>query len=84
MGFLNRILNRPTHEKPFVLLVVGHSAEDALVPEISRKPLNEIGKYGGTWRRGFTTSEYDDDPDCYAVFFRDPDGVKLEVLHVRR
>jgi hypothetical protein len=21
---------------------------------------------------------------CYAVFFRDPDGVKLEVLHVRR
>ena len=37
-----------------------------------------------TWRRGFTTSEYDDDPDCYAVFFSDPDGVKLEVLHVRR
>jgi catechol 2,3-dioxygenase-like lactoylglutathione lyase family enzyme len=29
-------------------------------------------------------SEYDDDPDCYAVFFRDPDGFKLEVLHVRR
>jgi hypothetical protein len=29
-------------------------------------------------------SEYDDDPDSYAVFFRDPDGFKLEVLHVRR
>jgi glyoxylase I family protein len=29
-------------------------------------------------------SEYDDEPDCYAVFFRDPDGFKLEVLHVRR
>jgi hypothetical protein len=28
-------------------------------------------------------SEYDDEPDCYAVFFRDPDGFKLEVLHVR-
>jgi hypothetical protein len=28
--------------------------------------------------------EYDHDPDCYAVFFCDPDGVKLEVLHVRR
>jgi catechol 2,3-dioxygenase-like lactoylglutathione lyase family enzyme len=27
--------------------------------------------------------EYDDEPHCYAVFFRDPDGVKLEVLHVR-
>ena len=25
-----------------------------------------------------------DEPDCYAVFFRDPDGFKLEVLHVRR
>jgi len=25
--------------------------------------------------------EYDDDPDCYAVFFRDPDGVKLELVH---
>ncbi|MGZ4604265.1 MAG: VOC family protein [Kineosporiaceae bacterium] len=29
-------------------------------------------------------SEYDDDPDCYAVFFRDTDGFKLEILHVRR
>ena len=29
-------------------------------------------------------SEYDDEPDCYAVFFRDPDGFKLEVLHARR
>jgi glyoxylase I family protein len=27
-------------------------------------------------------SEYDDEPDHYAVFFRDPDGVKLEVVHV--
>ena len=29
MGFLNRILGRPSHEKPFVLLVVGHPAENA-------------------------------------------------------
>ena len=27
MGFLNRILNRPSHEKAFLLLVVGHSAK---------------------------------------------------------
>jgi catechol 2,3-dioxygenase-like lactoylglutathione lyase family enzyme len=27
-------------------------------------------------------SDYDDEPDHYAVFFRDPDGLKLEVLHV--
>ena len=24
---------------------------------------------------------YDDDPGCYAVFFRDPDGIKLEIVH---
>ena len=27
-------------------------------------------------------SEYDDDPRCYAVFARDPDGMKVEVLQV--
>src|SRR6058998_1573495 len=42
MGFLNKILGRPSHEKPFVLLVVGHPADNAQVPDIGRKPLNEI------------------------------------------
>ncbi len=45
MGFLNRILGRPAHEKPFVLLVVGHPAEHALVPDITRKPLHEISSF---------------------------------------
>lgn len=45
MGFLNRILGRPSHEKPFLLLVVGHPAEDASVPDISRKPLSEISSF---------------------------------------
>lgn len=45
MGFLNRILGRPSHEKPFVLLVVGHPAEGAMVPDISRKPLDEISSF---------------------------------------
>lgn len=45
MGFLNRILGRPSHEKPFVLLVVGHPAEGALVPDIERKPLSEISSF---------------------------------------
>ncbi|MBA3385716.1 MAG: nitroreductase family protein [Chthoniobacterales bacterium] len=45
MGFLNRILGRPSHEKPFLLLVVGHPAEGALVPDISRKPLAEISSF---------------------------------------
>jgi iodotyrosine deiodinase len=42
MGFLNRILDRPSQEKAFLLLVVGYPAEDALVPKISKKPLREI------------------------------------------
>ncbi len=45
MGFLNRILERPSHEKPFVLLVVGHPAEGAQVPAIERKGLGEISSF---------------------------------------
>lgn len=42
MRFLNRILDRPNNEHPFLLLVVGYPADDAVVPTISRKPLEEI------------------------------------------
>ena len=42
MNFLNDILDRPANESPFLLLVVGYPAEDAVVPDISRKPLSEI------------------------------------------
>lgn len=45
MGFLNKILKRPSHEKPFVLLVVGHPAKNAQVPDISRKDLSEISAF---------------------------------------
>ena len=45
MAFLNRILHRPAHEKPFVLLVVGHPAEDASVPDIKRKLVDEISSF---------------------------------------
>src|SRR5436305_7847116 len=45
MGFLNKILERPSHEKPFVLLVVGHPAENAQVPDIERKALAEISSF---------------------------------------
>lgn len=45
MGFLNKLLDRPAHEKPFLLLVVGHPAEDAQVPDIQRKPLAEISSF---------------------------------------
>ncbi|HKY61766.1 MAG TPA: nitroreductase family protein [Gemmatimonadota bacterium] len=45
MRFLNRILDRPANEKPFLILVVGYPAEDAVVPDIGRKPLLEIATF---------------------------------------
>jgi nitroreductase len=45
MGFLNTILDRPANEKPFLLLVVGHAAADAVVPDITKKSLQEIATF---------------------------------------
>ena len=42
MKFLNEILDRPKNERPFLLLVVGHAAEDAKVPDITKKELSQI------------------------------------------
>lgn len=42
MGFLNEILDRPVNEKPFLLLVVGYPETGAVVPDITRKPLDAI------------------------------------------
>jgi len=42
MKFLTDILGRPSHERPFVLIPVGYPAEDAEVPVITKKPLDEI------------------------------------------
>ena len=42
MGFLNEILGRPANERPFLLLVVGYPADDAVIPDITKKPLDEI------------------------------------------
>lgn len=45
MGFLNEIMGRPSHEKPFLLLVVGYPAEGVKVPDISKKSLDEIASF---------------------------------------
>ena len=42
MGFLREILGRPENERPFLLLVVGYPAPDAVVPDIGKRPLAEI------------------------------------------
>ncbi|MEJ2513840.1 MAG: nitroreductase family protein [Gammaproteobacteria bacterium] len=45
MKFLNSILGRPAHERPFLLLVAGYPAENAKVPDIRRKTLEEIATF---------------------------------------
>jgi len=45
MGFLNKILARPKDERPFLVLVVGYPAESVRVPDIRRKPLEEIATF---------------------------------------
>ena len=45
MKFLNDILGRPQNEKPFLLLVVGYPAENAMVPDIAKKELKEVTTY---------------------------------------
>jgi nitroreductase len=45
MGFLNNILHIPPNEKPFLILVAGYPAEDAQVPVIEKKPLEEIATF---------------------------------------
>ena len=42
MGFLRDILGRPLHEKPFLLLIVGYPAEDAVVPAIEKRSMEEL------------------------------------------
>ncbi len=45
MGFLNELLGRPGRERPFLLLVVGYPADDARVPVIAKKRLDEIATF---------------------------------------
>lgn len=42
MAFLSRVLGRPAHERPYLLIPVGYPAADCVVPDIERKPLDEI------------------------------------------
>ncbi len=42
MNFLGEILNRPGNERPYILFPVGYPAENATVPNLDTKPLEEI------------------------------------------
>ena len=47
MGFLREICGRPYHEKPVMVLVVGHPSQDATVPAhaLRKKPLEQIASW---------------------------------------
>ena len=45
MKFLNGILGRPKHERPFLILVTGFPAPNAVVPRITKKSLDEIASF---------------------------------------
>jgi len=42
MKFLAELLGRPANERAFCLIPVGYPAADAVVPDLARKPLEEI------------------------------------------
>ena len=47
MKFLNQILQRPSNERPYILLVVGHPADDAMIPRAAtqKKALEQIASF---------------------------------------
>lgn len=42
LNFLSKVLNRPENEKPFLLIPIGYPANEAVVPILERKKLNEV------------------------------------------
>jgi nitroreductase len=42
MAFLSEVLERPANERAFVLIPVGYPADDAEVPDITKKSLSEV------------------------------------------
>ena len=47
MGFLRDLCGRPADEKPYMIIVVGHPAADAVVPlhALRKKPLEQISSW---------------------------------------
>jgi iodotyrosine deiodinase len=45
MRFLNELLGRSEHERPFMILVVGHPTHDWKAPDLAKKTLEEIATF---------------------------------------
>lgn len=42
MNFLSKVLNRPDHEKPYLLIPVGYPAAECWVPDLVRKKAEQV------------------------------------------
>jgi iodotyrosine deiodinase len=45
MNFLQKLLKRPENERAFLLIPVGLPERDVQVPDIERKPMEEVVVY---------------------------------------
>ena len=45
MGFLRELLGRPAHEEAMLVMPVGYPSEEATVPDIHRKTLDEVAVF---------------------------------------
>lgn len=45
MTFLSTILGRPQNERPYILFPIGYPAGGAVVPDLRRKPLEEVALF---------------------------------------
>jgi nitroreductase len=52
MTFLSRQLGRPRNERPYILFPIGYPADDATVPELERKGLDQVA----VWNPGSAAS----------------------------
>lgn len=45
MAFLSKLLDRPENERPFLLIPVGYPAEETYVPQLTRRPIEEVSVF---------------------------------------
>lgn len=45
MNFISEVLERPENEKPILLIPVGYPSDEVTVPDIHRKPLEEVAVF---------------------------------------
>jgi iodotyrosine deiodinase len=45
MNFLTHLLRRPENERPFLIIPIGHPADETWVPQLPRKPLEQISQF---------------------------------------